>query len=64
MGRSAVDTSPADEPRRPIDVASLEDRIAGILAAIAREPTPWRLLELASALQQEIQSRRERSRPN
>jgi hypothetical protein len=63
MGRSAMEISPSEDRWR-INMASLDDRFAGILAEIEQEPTPYRLLELASMLQQAREGRRQRKRPN
>jgi len=64
MGRSAEPSTGAPDQQRSIDAASLDDRITSILADIEQEKTPDRLLELASALQQALLSRRQRDRPN
>jgi hypothetical protein len=64
MGRSAENSADRGRPERRIDPASLDDRIASILAEIEQEKTPQRLLELATALQEALISRRRQARPN
>jgi hypothetical protein len=64
MGRSAQRSSDGPDPRRGIDAASLDEEAASILTGIEQEMIPPRLLHLASAMQDALQSMCRRNRPN
>lgn len=67
MGRSAAVVPESHEKSldvKSVDVSTLDDEIASILAAIEEEKVPERLLSLASMLQEALVQQRQRQNPN